>query len=140
MDAPTALFDSYEADFRQILDGVRGELDGARDRGADSTPTPHIMYTTLTFVQKTRKPRRNGARRSRPDALPFQMEIEIEIQGIPTSLRPSYAARAHLARAKQAQDAHGENCRVARVLSGEGAGGQYATSNETDGRTMLWMC
>ncbi|VDC03237.1 unnamed protein product [Peniophora sp. CBMAI 1063] len=35
MDAPTALFDSYEADFRQILDGVRGELDGARDRGAE---------------------------------------------------------------------------------------------------------
>lgn len=34
MDAPTALFDSYEADFRQILDGVREKLDGAQEQGA----------------------------------------------------------------------------------------------------------
>jgi vesicle transport through interaction with t-SNAREs protein 1 len=42
-NSPTALFDTYEQDFRQILDSVRSKLDGdGKDErgGEDSTYTP----------------------------------------------------------------------------------------------------
>jgi len=39
---PTALFDSYEQDFRQIIDSVRSELDieGKEERGGSCA----VMY------------------------------------------------------------------------------------------------
>lgn len=42
-NSPTALFDTYEQDFRQILDSVRSKLDGdGKDErgGEDNTYTP----------------------------------------------------------------------------------------------------
>ena len=64
-------------------------------------------------------------------------QMEIEIQGIPTSLRPSYATRARtaksdLARAKKAaKDAHTAGAR-SELLGSKGAG-QYASSDEPYG-------
>lgn len=121
MDAPTALFDSYEADFRQILDGVREKLDGAQDQGAEG---------------KKAALRRVEMELDEADEMLSQMEIEI--QGIPTSLRPAYATRARtakgdLARAKKAaKDAHAAGAR-GELLGGKGGAGQYATSDEPYG-------
>ncbi|VDC03234.1 unnamed protein product [Peniophora sp. CBMAI 1063] len=120
MDAPTALFDSYEADFRQILDGVREKLDGAQDQGAEG---------------KKAALRRVEMELDEADEMLSQMEIEI--QGIPTSLRPSYATRARTAKAdlarakKSAKDAHAAGAR-GELLGGKG-GGQYATTDEPYG-------
>lgn len=67
-------------------------------------------------------------------------QMEIEIQGIPTSLRPSYTTRARtaksdLARAKKAaRDAHAAGARGELLGAKGGAGGQYASSDEPYGR------
>ena len=50
MEAPTALFDSYEADFRQILDSVREKFDSAQEQGAGESSCQHsysLHYYTL---------------------------------------------------------------------------------------------
>lgn len=76
-NSPTALFDSYEADFKQIVHSIRDKLDGdAKD---------------VQGEQRKAALRRVEMELDEADEMVSQMEIEI--QGIPQSLRPSYQAR-----------------------------------------------
>ena len=42
-NSPTALFDTYEQDFRQILDGVRSKLDGDGKDERGGTVNAHLL-------------------------------------------------------------------------------------------------
>ncbi|KAH9053115.1 vesicle transport v-snare protein vti1 [Lactarius vividus] len=75
--SPTSLFDSYEQDFQQILQSIRDKLegDGSDQRGE----------------QKKAALRRVEMELDEADEMVSQMEIEI--QGIPQSIRPQYQSR-----------------------------------------------
>ncbi|KAI0932984.1 hypothetical protein AcW2_001447 [Taiwanofungus camphoratus] len=76
-NSPTALFDSYEQDFQQIVQSIRDKLDGdAKDQQAE---------------QRKAALRRVEMELDEADEMISQMEIEI--QGIPQSLKSSYQAR-----------------------------------------------
>jgi vesicle transport through interaction with t-SNAREs protein 1 len=52
---PTALFDSYEQDFRQIIDSIHSELDrdGNEERGGTCTVSiSNSRFTTLNFTEE----------------------------------------------------------------------------------------
>ncbi|KAH9947346.1 vesicle transport v-snare protein vti1 [Amylocystis lapponica] len=76
-NSPTSLFDSYEQDFQQIIQSIRDKLDGdAKDQQGE---------------QRKAALRRVEMELDEADEMVSQMEIEI--QGIPQSLRPSYQKR-----------------------------------------------
>ncbi|KAH9970527.1 vesicle transport v-SNARE protein N-terminus-domain-containing protein [Lactifluus volemus] len=81
--SPTSLFDSYEQDFKQILQSIREKLegDGSDQRGE----------------QKKAALRRVEMELDEADEMIAQMEIEI--QGIPQSIRPQYQTRIRLSKA-----------------------------------------
>ncbi|KAI0271263.1 t-SNARE [Gloeopeniophorella convolvens] len=118
--SPTSLFDSYEQDFQQILQSIRDKLEGdAADQRGE---------------QKKAALRRVEMELDEADEMISQMEIEI--QGIPQSLRPQYSSRiksskADLARFKKlARDSHAQASR-AELFSGRTATSDdpYGTSN-----------
>ncbi|KAI0712739.1 vesicle transport v-snare protein vti1 [Cerioporus squamosus] len=120
--SPTALFDSYEQDFKQIVQSIRDKLDGdAKDAQGE---------------QRKAALRRVEMELDEADEMVSQMEIEI--QGIPQSLRPSYqsrikAAKADLTRYKKlSKDVHAQLSR-AELLARAGAG--TPTSDEPYGAT-----
>ncbi|KAI0090906.1 vesicle transport v-snare protein vti1 [Irpex rosettiformis] len=76
-NSPTALFDSYEQDFKQIIASIREKLEGG-DEGERGE-------------QRKAALRRVEMELDEADEMVSQMEIEI--QGIPQSLRPSYTTR-----------------------------------------------
>ncbi|EIM91829.1 vesicle transport v-snare protein vti1 [Stereum hirsutum FP-91666 SS1] len=81
--SPTALFDSYEQDLQQILGSVREKLDGDAKEGRGE--------------QKKAALRRVEMELDEADEMLSQMEIEI--QGIPQSLKASYTSRIRSAKA-----------------------------------------
>ncbi|KAH9939085.1 vesicle transport v-snare protein vti1 [Epithele typhae] len=83
MDSPTALFDSYESDFKQIVNSIREKLEGG---GQD-----------VQGEQRKAALRRVEMELDEADEMVSQMEIEI--QGIPQSLRPSYQTRIKASKA-----------------------------------------
>ncbi|KAF9813956.1 hypothetical protein IEO21_05392 [Rhodonia placenta] len=100
--SPTALFDSYEQDFNQIIQSVRGRVDGdAQGEQAE---------------QRKAALRRVEMELDEADEMVSQMEIEI--QGIPQSIRPSYAGRIKTAKAelqrykKLSKDLHAQYSRA----------------------------
>ncbi|KIJ70205.1 hypothetical protein HYDPIDRAFT_104881 [Hydnomerulius pinastri MD-312] len=81
-NSPTALFDSYEQDFRQIIDSIRTKLDGdGKDERGE---------------QRKAALRRVEMELDEADEMISQMEIEI--QGIPQSLKPQYQTRLRTAK------------------------------------------
>ncbi|KAH9985290.1 vesicle transport v-SNARE protein N-terminus-domain-containing protein [Russula vinacea] len=120
--SPTALFDSYEQDFQQILQSIRQKLegDGSDQRGE----------------QKKAALRRVEMELDEADEMVSQMEIEI--QGIPQSIRPKYQSRirtskADLARYKKlSREMHAQASR-ADLFSSRGGVGAPATSDEPYG-------
>ncbi|KZT68519.1 V-snare-domain-containing protein [Daedalea quercina L-15889] len=100
--SPTALFDSYESDFKQIIASIREKLDGdAKGEQAE---------------QRKAALRRVEMELDEADEMVSQMEIEI--QGIPQSLRAAYqarikAAKGDLARHKKlSKDLHASTARA----------------------------
>ncbi|KAI9437324.1 vesicle transport v-snare protein vti1 [Lactarius indigo] len=85
--SPTSLFDSYEQDFQQILQSIRDKLegDGSDQRGE----------------QKKAALRRVEMELDEADEMVSQMEIEI--QGIPQSIRPQYQSRIRASKADLAR-------------------------------------
>ncbi|PSS00875.1 hypothetical protein PHLCEN_2v4102 [Hermanssonia centrifuga] len=120
-NSPTALFDSYEQDFKQIIQSIREKLDGdAKDERGE---------------QKKAALRRVEMELDEADEMVSQMEIEI--QGIPQSLKPSYQTRIKSAKAdlqrykKLSKDLHAALARS--DLLGTRAGMGTPTSDEPYG-------
>ncbi|KAH7920806.1 V-snare-domain-containing protein [Leucogyrophana mollusca] len=120
-NSPTALFDSYEQDFQQIIDSIRSKLegDGKDERGE----------------QRKAALRRVEMELDEADEMVSQMEIEI--QGIPQSMKPQYQNRLRTAKAdlsrykKLSKDLHSQFSR-ADLLSSSGRVGT-PTSDEPYG-------
>ncbi|KAG6855090.1 hypothetical protein C0991_006019 [Blastosporella zonata] len=85
--APTALFDSYEQDFQQFISTIRKRLEGeeSHERGEERKATLRRVDMELDEA----------------DEMVSQMEIEI--QGIPQSIRVQYQTRLRTAKADLAQ-------------------------------------
>ncbi|KAF7332137.1 t-SNARE coiled-coil-like proteiny domain-containing protein [Mycena kentingensis (nom. inval.)] len=104
--SPTALFDSYAADFETFIAGIRDKLDGKADETAE---------------QRKASLRRAEMELDEADEMVSQMEIEI--QGIPQSIRPQYQTRLRTAKAdlqrykKQYKDVHAQVARSALLGS-----------------------
>jgi len=123
-NSPTALFDSYEQDFQQIVDSLKEKLEGdvKDERGVEQ--------------------RKAGLRRAEmelDEADEMVSQMEIEIQGIPQSMKPRYqtqlrSAKADLSRYKKlSKDVHGQLARSDLLSSRGGAG--TPTSDEPYGTT-----
>ncbi|TFY76529.1 hypothetical protein EWM64_g7485 [Hericium alpestre] len=119
--SPTALFDSYEQDFQQILQSIREKLDGeAKDERGE---------------KKKAALRRVEMELDEADEMVSQMEIEI--QGIPQSIKSQYQSRIKLAKAdltrykKVSKDMHSQVSRV--DLLGSSRGAASPTSDEPYG-------
>ncbi|CAL1697411.1 unnamed protein product [Somion occarium] len=110
--SPTSLFDSYEQDFQQIVSSIRDKLEG--DAKGD--------------VAEQRKAALRRVEMELDEADEMVSQMEIEIQGIPQSLRPSYQSRIRSAKAdlqrykKQSKDLHAQAAR-SDLLSRPGMGG-----------------
>jgi len=82
-NSPTALFDSYEQDFKQIIASIRTKLDGdAKDQKGD---------------QRKATLRRVDMEVEEADEIVSQMEVEI--QGMPQSVKSQYQNRVRTGKA-----------------------------------------
>lgn len=80
-NTPTALFESYEADFKHMLEGVKEKLENAG----------------------TGEQRKSALRRALIDideAEDMVSQMEVEIQGMPQSIRPQYTGRVKTCKAE----------------------------------------
>ncbi|KAJ7638706.1 vesicle transport v-SNARE protein N-terminus-domain-containing protein [Roridomyces roridus] len=120
-NSPTSLFDSYEQDFNAFIETIRQKLDG---EGKDDSGE-----------QRKASLRRAEMELDEADEMVSQMEIEI--QGIPQSIRPQYQTRLRTAKAdltrfkKQYKDVHAQLARSA-LLSSSAHPGAF-TSDEPYG-------
>ncbi|KAH9851165.1 t-SNARE [Lenzites betulinus] len=119
--SPTALFDSYEQDFKQIIHSIRDKLDAdAHDAQGEA-----------------RKAALRRVEMELDEADEMVSQMEIEIQGIPQSLRPAYqtrikASKADLQRYKKlSKEQHAQLSR-SELLARPG-GAADATSDEPYG-------
>jgi vesicle transport through interaction with t-SNAREs 1 len=80
--SPTALFDSYEQDFKQFIETIREKLEGDENQEGE---------------QRKASLRRVEMELDEADEMVSQMDIEI--QGIPQSIRPQYQTRLRTAKA-----------------------------------------
>jgi len=124
-NSPTALFDSYEQDFQQIIDSLREKLEGD-------------LKEERTVEQRKAGLRRAEMELDEADEMVSQMEIEI--QGIPQSMKPQYQTRLRSAKAdlsrykKLSKDLHGQIAR-SDLLSSRGGAAGMSTSDEPYGTT-----
>jgi len=118
-NSPTALFDSYEQDFHQIVDSIKTKLDGdgKDERGEKRKAVLRRVEMELDEA----------------DEMVSQMEIEI--QGIPQSIRPQYYTRLRTAKGsltqykKLSKDLHTQISRADLLSS------SHATSDEPYGES-----
>jgi len=116
--SPTALFDSYEHDFKQFIDTIRDRLEGT---GKDEHG-------------EARKASLRSVEMDLDEADEMVSQMEIEIQGIPQSIRPQYTARLRSAKAdlgrfkKLAKDTHSQLSRSDLLSSTNGSG--YVNSDD----------
>lgn len=82
--SPTTLFSNYEQDFQQIITSIRGKLEG--DPKAEGVE------------QRKTALRRVEMELDEADEMVSQMEIEV--QGMPQSIKPQYQARIKSAKAE----------------------------------------
>jgi len=80
--SPTALFDSYEQDFKQFIETIREKLEGDENQDGE---------------HRKASLRRVEMELDEADEMVSQMDIEI--QGIPQSIRPQYHGRLKSAKA-----------------------------------------
>jgi len=122
-NSPTALFDSYEHDFQQIVDSIGSKLnvDGKEE----------------SSEQRKAALRRVEMELDEADEMVSQMEIEI--QGIPQSIKIQYQNRLRTAKAdlsrykKLSKDAYSQLSRADLLMSSTRAG--ITTSDEPYGPT-----
>ncbi|KLO17852.1 vesicle transport v-snare protein vti1 [Schizopora paradoxa] len=122
-NSPTALFDTYEQDFKQIIDSIRDKLDGEgrNERGE----------------QRKAALRRVEMELDEADEMVSQMEIEI--QSMPQSMKSSYSTRVKAAKAdlvrykKSARDQHAAVQRSELLSDVGGSPYRDSVSSETDG-------
>ncbi|KAK7049616.1 t-SNARE VTI1 [Paramarasmius palmivorus] len=119
-NSPTSLFDSYEQDFKQFIETIREKLEGDHDNDTE---------------QRKAALRRVEMELDEADEMVSQMDIEI--QGIPQSIRPQYQTRLRAAKAdlsKYKALSKDLNAQLARssLLSSSSRGG-YPTSDEPYG-------
>ncbi|KAF8058530.1 vesicle transport v-snare protein vti1 [Lyophyllum atratum] len=113
---PTALFDSYELDFRHIVEGIKDKL--------ESSGTGEQRKAALRKVEI-----------ELDEADDIVSALEVEIQGIPQSIKSQYLSRLKQAKAdltrfkKLAKDVHAQQSRtelLARSGGGGGGGGGFS--------------
>ncbi|KAG7094338.1 hypothetical protein E1B28_007937 [Marasmius oreades] len=124
-ETPTGLFDAYHGDFEHIIQGVKNKLD----------------KEVLEQYGEQRKATLRRVEIELDEADDLVSQLEIEVQGIPASIRPQYAARLKQSKIdmnrlkRVAKDMH------AKVSRGEllGPGGSFARSDDPydDERTTL---
>ncbi|OCH88838.1 vesicle transport v-snare protein vti1 [Obba rivulosa] len=101
-NSPTALFDSYEQDFQQLIQSIREKLDGDANQQQGEQRKAALRRVELELDEA--------------DEMVSQMEIEI--QGIPQSLKPSYQTRLKTAKSdlqrykKLSKDLHAQLSRM----------------------------
>ncbi|KAK0486933.1 vesicle transport v-SNARE protein N-terminus-domain-containing protein [Armillaria luteobubalina] len=83
-NSPTSLFDSYEQDYKQLIDALRPKLDGD-DKGENA---------------EQRKATLRRAEMELDEADEMVSQMDIEIQGIPQSIRAQYQTRMRDAKAE----------------------------------------
>ncbi|KAF8625143.1 hypothetical protein AX17_006921 [Amanita inopinata Kibby_2008] len=118
--SPAGLFDSYELDFRHIIEGIRDklEVDGKVERGEQRKATLRRVEIELD------------------EADDIVSQLELEIQGIPKSIRSQYVARLKQAKTelakykKLSKDFHAQLARS--DLLGPGPRGMGAVSGSDD--------
>ncbi|CCM03486.1 uncharacterized protein FIBRA_05620 [Fibroporia radiculosa] len=122
-NSPTALFDSYEQDFQQIIQSIRDKTDGdAKGEQAE---------------QRKAALRRVEMELDEADEMVSQMEIEI--QGIPQSIKPSYQTRIKSAKAelqrykKLSKDLHAQFSRADLLGSATRPGMEGSLSDDPYG-------
>jgi len=120
-NSPTSLFDSYEQDFQQIIESIKQKLDGdAKDE------RPEARKADLRRVEM-----------ELDEADEMVSQMEIEIQGIPQSLKNQYQTRMRAAKSdltrykKQTKDVQSQ----LMLLSSNRGGAGTPTSDEPYGPT-----
>ncbi|KAM5531652.1 hypothetical protein V8D89_014704 [Ganoderma adspersum] len=76
-NSPTALFDSYESDFKEIVRSIREKLEGNAEDARGEQRKAALRRVEMEL----------------DEAEEMVSQMEIEVQGIPQSLRPSYQTR-----------------------------------------------
>ncbi|KAJ3551971.1 hypothetical protein NM688_g4404 [Phlebia brevispora] len=122
-NSPTSLFESYEQDFQQLVGSVREKLEGDNkdERG------------------EQRKTDLRRADMELDEAEEMVSQMEIEIQGMPQSIRPQYQARLKTAKGdlqRYKKSLKDISAQVARAeLLGHRSGADTPTSDEPYGAT-----
>ncbi|KAJ8086488.1 t-SNARE VTI1 [Marasmius tenuissimus] len=121
-NSPTSLFDSYEQDFKQFIGTIREKLE------ADHDNDPEQSKAALRRVEM-----------ELDEADEMVSQMDIEIQGIPQSLRPKYQARLREAKQELSRykaQSKEVNAKLARssLLSSSSRPG-YTSSDEPYGPT-----
>ncbi|RDB27214.1 Vesicle transport v-SNARE 13 [Hypsizygus marmoreus] len=125
-ETPTALFESYELDFRHIIESVKEKLDAA---GSGEQ------------FGEQRKAALRKVEVELDDADDIVSALEIEIQGIPTSIKPAYLTRLKQSKAdltrykKLAKDIHARAALLAR--SPHTSDDPYGDTERTDRERLL---
>jgi vesicle transport through interaction with t-SNAREs protein 1 len=119
--SPTALFDSYEQDFLQFIEVIREKLDTTNSEdvrtgkpycGVDEVDSPSFLdqkRSTLSRVDRELDEADEMASHPIPSQMPLfsanllictkVSQMELEIQSIPSSIRPQYHTRLRSAKA-----------------------------------------
>ncbi|THV08667.1 vesicle transport v-snare protein vti1 [Dendrothele bispora CBS 962.96] len=121
--SPTTLFDSYEQDFKQFIETIREKLEGDKDQDGE---------------QRKAALRRAEMELDEADEMVSQMDIEI--QGIPQSLRPQYqtrlrSAKSELARYKKMSKDLNASLARSSLLGSSRAGAGYSSSDDPYGNS-----
>ncbi|TFY72333.1 hypothetical protein EVG20_g644 [Dentipellis fragilis] len=144
-NSPTALFDSYEQDFQQIVQSIREKLEGeAKDgqggefRFGSTLYGPWGTQTRELVVSEKKKAALRRVEMELDEADEMVSQMEIEIQGIPQSLKGQFQARIKSAKAdltrykKLSKDMHAQLTRADLLASTRGGAGT-PTSDEPYG-------
>ncbi|KAF9256528.1 V-snare-domain-containing protein [Marasmius fiardii PR-910] len=128
-ETPTSLFEAYYGDFEHIIQGVKNKLD-------------------KEVVEQYGEQRKATLRRVEielDEADDLVSQLEIEVQGIPASIRAQYSARLKQSKIdmnrlkRVAKDMHAKVSRGELLGPGGGRGGAFARSDDPydDERTRL---
>ncbi|KIL57907.1 hypothetical protein M378DRAFT_171208 [Amanita muscaria Koide BX008] len=99
--SPTSLFDSYEQDFKHIIQGIREKLEGGAKSNKGEQRKAALRRVEIEL----------------DEADDIVSQLEVEIQGIPKSIRPQYATRLKQVKAdltkykKMSKDTHAQLAR-----------------------------
>lgn len=113
--SPTALFDSYEQDFKQLIETIEEKLGDGQTKGEERKATLRRVDMELEEADE------------------MVSQLDIEIQSIPQSVRPHYhtrlrEAKAQLARSKKALTDARTSVLRADLMSTKS--GQYTSSDD----------